>query len=72
MKDTAPKRCAAQCHRPNFMSRSSKAASCNRHPVTDRSLVEVLRVIWWRHIRDGHRIPAQPGVILNEVGGDGL
>ena len=36
--------------------------------ITDRSLLEVLRVIWWGQIRDGNRLPAEPGVILIEGG----
>ena len=36
--------------------------------TTDRSLIEVLRVIWWGQIREGHRMPAEKGVILIDGG----
>ncbi len=56
----------------NRFSRDSNTISLTPPPITDRSLVEVLRVIWWGQIREGHRMPAEMGVILIEGGGDGL
>jgi hypothetical protein len=32
--------------------------------IATRSLVEALRVIWWGQVREGHRLPAEKGVIL--------
>ena len=39
--------------------------------VTDRSLVEALRTIWWGQAALGNRMPAEPGVILIEGGRHG-
>ena len=36
--------------------------------VTDRSLVEALRVIWWGQAALGNRMPPEPDVILIEGG----
>ncbi len=39
--------------------------------VTDHSLVEALRTIWWGQAALGNRMPAEPDVILIEGGRHG-
>ena len=39
--------------------------------VTDRSLLEALRIIWWGQAALGNRMPAEKGVILIEGGRHG-
>ena len=48
----------------NHTGNDSNTISLISPPTTDRSLVKVLRVIWWGQIREGHRMPAEKGVIL--------
>ena len=50
----------------NRFSRDSHSTSPHPEQITDRSLVEALRVIWWGQIREGHRMQAEYGVILLE------
>lgn len=39
--------------------------------VTDHSLVEALRTIWWGQAALGNRLPAERGVILIDGGSSG-
>jgi hypothetical protein len=50
----------------NHTDNDSNTISPTPPQITDRSLVKVLRVIWWGQVRDGHRMPAEKGVILLE------
>ena len=52
----------------NHTGNDSNTISLISPQSTDRSLVEVLRVIWWGQIREGHRMPAEKGVILIDGG----
>jgi quercetin dioxygenase-like cupin family protein len=52
----------------NRFSNDSDTTSPLRPQVTARSLVEVLRAIWWGQIREGHRMPAEHGVIVIDGG----
>ena len=50
----------------NHFSHDSNTISPKPPQITERSLVKVLRVIWWGQVREGRRMPAEKGVILLE------
>ena len=52
----------------NRFSRDSNTISLTPPQITSHSLVKALRVIWWGQIREGHRMPAEKGVILIDGG----
>jgi hypothetical protein len=48
----------------NHFSQDFLTTSPTPPQVTDRSLVEPLPVIWWGKAAPGHRLPAEPDVIV--------